>query len=113
LIAAGGFGADSAEAIVASGGATLVAFGRRFISNPDLPERLRRGLPLNRYDRATFYGGGARGYVDYPPAEVASAVFAAGLAKTSRPDGSCILRHCAGVRPMWLLKARWKAASDW
>src|ERR687891_883390 len=38
---------------------------------------------------------------------------AAGLAKTSRPDGSCILRHCAGVTPMWLLKARWKAASDW
>ena len=36
-------------------------------------ERLRRGLPLNRYDRTTFYGGDARGYVDYPPAEVASA----------------------------------------
>jgi N-ethylmaleimide reductase len=47
---------------------------RRFIiSNPDLPERLRRGLPLNRYDRTTFYGGDTRGYVDYPPAEVALA----------------------------------------
>jgi N-ethylmaleimide reductase len=71
LIAAGGFNRDSAEAIVASGDADLVAFGRHFISNPDLPERLRRGLPLNRYDRTTFYGGDARGYVDYPPAEVA------------------------------------------
>jgi len=73
LIAAGGFNPDSAEAIIASGDADLVAFGRHFISNPDLPERLRRGLPLNRYDRTTFYGGDARGYIDYPPAEVASA----------------------------------------
>jgi N-ethylmaleimide reductase len=72
LIAAGGFTPDSAEAIVAAGDADLVAFGRHFISNPDLPERVRRGLPLNRYDRTTFYGGGARGYVDYPPAEAAS-----------------------------------------
>ena len=73
LIVAGGFNRDSAEAIVASGDADLVAFGRHFISNPDLPERLRRGLSLNRYDRTTFYGGDARGYVDYPPADVASA----------------------------------------
>ena len=73
LIAAGGFAADSAEAIVAAGDADLVAFGRHFISNPDLPERLRRGLPLNRYDRSTFYGGDARGYLDYPAAQVASA----------------------------------------
>jgi N-ethylmaleimide reductase len=36
-----------------------------FISNPDLPERLRRGAPLNQYDRTTFYGGDARGYTDY------------------------------------------------
>ena len=73
LIAAGGFNRNSAEAIIASGDADLVAFGRHFISNPDLPERLRRSLPLNRYDRKTFYGGGARGYIDYPPAEVATA----------------------------------------
>ena len=73
LVAAGGFTGETAEAIVASGDADLVAFGRHFISNPDLPERLRRGLPLNRYDRTTFYGGDARGYVDYPAAEVASA----------------------------------------
>jgi N-ethylmaleimide reductase len=37
-----------------------------FIANPDLPERIRRGAALNQYDRATFYGGGAEGYVDYP-----------------------------------------------
>ncbi len=66
LIAAGGFTKDSAEAIVAAGDADLVAFGRHFISNPDLPERLRRNLPLNPYDRSTFYGGDARGYLDYP-----------------------------------------------
>jgi N-ethylmaleimide reductase len=66
LIAAGGFTGESAAAIVASGDAALVAFGRHFISNPDLPERLRRGLPLNRYDRSTFYGGDGRGYTDYP-----------------------------------------------
>jgi N-ethylmaleimide reductase len=73
LIAAGGFNRDSAEAIVVAGDADLVAFGRHFISNPDLPERLRRDLPLNRYDRSTFYGGDARGYVDYPAAELTSA----------------------------------------
>jgi N-ethylmaleimide reductase len=69
LIAAGGFTHDSAEAIVAAGNADLVAFGRHFIANPDLPERLRHGLPLNRYDRSTFYGGDAHGYTDYPTAD--------------------------------------------
>ena len=59
--------------IVASGNADLVAFGRHFISNPDLPERVRRDVPLNRYDRSTFYGGDARGYTDYPTAEAAAA----------------------------------------
>jgi len=66
LMAAGGFDRDSAEAIIAAGNADLVAFGRAFLANPDLPERLRRDLPLNRHDRATFYGGDHRGYVDYP-----------------------------------------------
>jgi N-ethylmaleimide reductase len=73
LIAAGGYTPASAEAIVTSGDADLVAFGRHFISNPDLPERLRRGLPLNHYDRSTFYGGDARGYTDYPRAEATAA----------------------------------------
>jgi N-ethylmaleimide reductase len=73
LIAAGGFTPASAEAIVTFGDADLVAFGRHFISNPDLPERIRQGLPLNHYDRSTFYGGDARGYTDYPVAEAAAA----------------------------------------
>ncbi len=47
-------------------GADLVAFGVPFLANPDLPERLRRSAPLNAPDKATFYGGGAKGYTDYP-----------------------------------------------
>jgi N-ethylmaleimide reductase len=66
IIAAGGFEADDAEAIVAKGDADLVAFGRHFIANPDLPKRLQYGLPLNEYDRTTFYGGDEHGYTDYP-----------------------------------------------
>jgi N-ethylmaleimide reductase len=66
IIAAGGFDRRSAEAIIADDTADLVAFGRHFISNPDLPERLRRNLPLTPYDRATFYGRDHRGYTDYP-----------------------------------------------
>jgi N-ethylmaleimide reductase len=65
LIAAGGFTAQSAERAIRDGEADLVAFGRMFISNPDLPERLRKNVPLSRYDRSTFYGGDARGYTDY------------------------------------------------
>ena len=46
--------------------ADLIAFGRPYIANPDLVERLRAGAPLNAADRATFFGGDARGYTDYP-----------------------------------------------
>lgn len=73
LIAAGGFTPASADAVVAAGDADLVAFGRHFISNPDLPERMQQGLPLTRYDRSTFYGGDARGYTDYPAAQSVAA----------------------------------------
>ena len=66
IIAAGGFEPDSAEAIVKNGDADLVAFGRHFVANPDLPERIRLGLPLNNYDRTTFYTFDSRGYTDYP-----------------------------------------------
>ena len=66
IIAAGGFDAAEAEAILERGDTDLVAFGRFFIANPDLPHRLRESLPLNPYDRSTFYGGDARGYIDYP-----------------------------------------------
>ena len=47
-------------------GADLVCFGKPFIANPDLTHRLRKNAPLNTPDRATFYGGGAKGYTDYP-----------------------------------------------
>ena len=54
-----------ADAAVAAG-ADIVAFGRPFIANPDLLARLEKNAPLNEPDRATFYGGGAAGYTDYP-----------------------------------------------
>jgi len=66
IIAAGGFDRRGAEEIVAKGDADLVSFGRHFIANPDLPKRLKLGLPLNPYDRSSFYGGTAKGYTDYP-----------------------------------------------
>jgi N-ethylmaleimide reductase len=66
VIAAGGFNAEGADAILTRGDTDLVAFGRHFLANPDLPERLRRNLPLNTYDRNTFYYGGMKGYADYP-----------------------------------------------
>jgi N-ethylmaleimide reductase len=69
VIAAGGFEADTAEEIIEAGDADLVAFGRHFISNPDLPRRIQLGQPFNPYDRDTFYGGDARGYTDYPAYE--------------------------------------------
>ena len=61
-----GYDRDMALQAVASGHADMVAFGRAFISNPDLVERLRRNAPLNEWDRPTFYGGGEKGYIDYP-----------------------------------------------
>lgn len=64
--------AEATEA-VASGRADLVAFGKPFISNPDLVRRLREDLPLNAPRMDKFYGGGAEGYIDYPLAEAVSA----------------------------------------
>jgi N-ethylmaleimide reductase len=66
LIAAGNFRGDSASAMVGEGHADAIAFGRLFISNPDLPERLRIGAALTPYNRATFYSRGPAGYIDYP-----------------------------------------------
>jgi N-ethylmaleimide reductase len=60
-----GYDRTLAEAALAQG-ADLVAFGRPYLANPDLVRRLREGAPLNTPDRSTFYGGGARGYTDYP-----------------------------------------------
>jgi len=66
LISAGGFTGESAEAAIADGHADAIAFGRIFISNPDLPRRLQHGYPLSPYNRATFYAGEEKGYTDYP-----------------------------------------------
>ena len=61
-----GYQRQMALDVVASGAADLVSFGRPFIGNPDLVRRLRENAPLNALDTSTFYGGGARGYTDYP-----------------------------------------------
>ncbi|QEG24954.1 alkene reductase [Mariniblastus fucicola] len=66
FIANGGFTAEEANEWIENGDADAVAFGRLFISNPDLPERFASGAELNEPDQNTFYGGGAEGYVDYP-----------------------------------------------
>jgi len=55
-----------AEQKVSSGEADLIAFGKPFIANPDLVRRLQEDAPLNAPDKATFYGGDERGYIDYP-----------------------------------------------
>ena len=68
-----GYDREMAQEALASGRADIVAFGRAFISNPDLVERLRRGAPLNAWDQTTFYGGGEHGYIDYPALEQAPA----------------------------------------
>jgi N-ethylmaleimide reductase len=66
LIVNGGYLAESAEAVVADELADLVSFGTPFVANPDLPERFRSGAALNVPDPKTFYGGDAKGYIDYP-----------------------------------------------
>jgi N-ethylmaleimide reductase len=66
VIAAGGFSPASAEDAVTSGLADLIAIGRHFTSNPDLPYRIEHDLPLAQYDRSTFYAFDARGYTDFP-----------------------------------------------
>lgn len=66
LISAGGHNRDTAIQTLTNGDADFVAFGRSFIANPDLPERLEEDAPLSPYDRSTFYGGSEKGYIDYP-----------------------------------------------
>jgi N-ethylmaleimide reductase len=65
MITAGGYSPETGIAAVESGLADAVAFGRMFIANPDLPERIRTGAALNAFDRSTSYGGDAHGYTDY------------------------------------------------
>ncbi|MDS4020583.1 MAG: alkene reductase [Candidatus Competibacter sp.] len=66
LLSNGGFDRNRAEAWLAEDRCDAVVFGKLFIANPDLPERFRRGAPLNVPNPDTFYQGGEKGYVDYP-----------------------------------------------
>lgn len=68
-VANGGFTGDKAASWVAEGRAHAISFGRPFIANPDLPQRLLRGDDLATPDGDTFYQGGEKGYTDYPAAE--------------------------------------------
>ena len=67
LISAGAYIPQTANDTVREKSADAVAFGRLFISNPDLTDRISRDLQLSTYDRSTFYGGGEKGYTDYAP----------------------------------------------
>lgn len=71
VIANEGLGQYESELLLESGGADSVAFGKLFISNPDLVERLRVRAALNPYDPTTFYSPGPEGYVDYPALQLA------------------------------------------
>jgi N-ethylmaleimide reductase len=73
IITAGGYDRDSGNAVLAAGDADLVAYGRLFIANPDLPKRFALNAPLNKPDRSTFYGGDETGYTDYPTFELQTA----------------------------------------
>ncbi len=66
LVANMGYDASEANAAIGAGAIDAVAFGSSFLANPDLPERLRRGAPLNAPDPSTFYSPGPAGYTDYP-----------------------------------------------
>lgn len=72
LILCGGFDRGRAEAALAADCGDLIAFGKPFIANPDLVERLRIGAALAPWNSATIYKGGARGYIDYPTREAAA-----------------------------------------
>lgn len=78
LIANAGYTADAAETVLSDGRADLISFGVPFLATPDFVERTQAGVALNEPDRASFYGGDARGYVDYP--------FLDGSVKTSLED---------------------------
>lgn len=66
IILAGSLTKESAERLIGAGTIDLAAFGQPFIANPDLVERFRNGWPLSLPDRATYYGGDEKGYIDYP-----------------------------------------------
>jgi N-ethylmaleimide reductase len=72
LLSAAAYTPETAAEAIELKNADAIAFGRLFIANPDLVERMREDQPLNPADRSTFYGGGAHGYTDYMPCGVAA-----------------------------------------
>jgi len=66
IISAGGYTRDSGEQFIRDNHADFIAYGRLFVSNPDLPKRFALDTKLNKYDRSTFYTDGIEGYIDYP-----------------------------------------------
>jgi len=66
IIGAGAYTPEKAETLIEKGLIDAVAFGRDYIANPDLVERLHHNAELNAQRPETFYGGGAEGYTDYP-----------------------------------------------
>lgn len=76
VITAQGYDQKTGDAVLSRGDADLVAFGKLFIANPDLPLRFRTGAPLNPPDEKSFYGGDQRGYIDYPALEMRTATAA-------------------------------------
>ena len=113
IIAAGGFDRAGAEAILQRGDADLVAFGRFFTSNPDLPERLRRDLPLTPYHREAFWGGTERWYSDFRTSSGARG------RSLSRADPSTAYSHLRRFScPSCFPRSRsapspWATASSW
>ena len=69
IVLNGGRDLTTGNAALAEGEADAIAFAQKFLANPDLPERFAASAPLNEPDTASFYSGGARGYVDYPSLE--------------------------------------------
>ncbi len=76
VIVAGGYDAARASQVLSDGFADLVAFGRPFVANPDLPRRLAGGLPLAAFDAKALFGGDAHGYSDYAPYEASAKAMA-------------------------------------
>jgi len=91
IIAAGGHTAATGTARIERDQANLIAYGQLFIANPDLPTRFQLRAPLAQPQRATFYGGGAAGYTDYPPLSQP-----AGISKA----------YSSAVRPMRWMESR-------
>lgn len=82
-LAGGGFDCQSGENLIRSGGADAIVYGQLFIANPDLPTRFAQGAALAGADPATYYAGGARGYVDYARAATARAGQAGQIEETA------------------------------